>query len=464
MANQPLTYRDFNLEMTDWKDDGTFRVRVVGETPNGRTMRADQAETVVYRQEDFKRPLGKLSNRSATQDELMQLGAKLADLMLPGRVRTMFEESRHALEQKGEGLRLRLSIEPIKLSALPWEYVHVQRTTGEKVPSDFLVLQRDVSITRYENLGSTLKPLTDKDKIRIVVALASPIADETSKLPPLDVTADEKAIRAAIATVQATTQAVEPIVLKPATREALLNAIDGADVFHFAGHGVFDGAELTAAGKFRKKGQIVLETDQNEPDFYPSDQLANSLGNAGVRLVVLGACNSAARDEGGAWTGVAPALVREKVPAVVAMQYPLTDSDASKFMAYVYMRVLGGYSIDEAVFEGRHAVFSQAQEWEKSRDWGVPVLYLLAKDGFLFPLPAETTVGGSAESPIVKVQRKLGTVSGESIGAEIEDVLSGSVTVSEVIDEVKAGGKAVGVKIGTLGGSKRTRFARRDDA
>ncbi len=389
MANQPLTYRDFNLEMTDWKDDGTFRVRVVGETPNGRTMRADQAETVVYRQEDFKRPLGKLSNRSATQDELMQLGAKLADLMLPGRVRTMFEDSLNMLEQKGEGLRLRLSIEPIRLSALPWEYTHVQRAPGEKVPNDFLAWQRHVSITRYENLGSALTRPTGKDKIRIVVALASPHEEPNnpSNFSPLDVKADETAITSAIGELKGKMPAVEAVVLKQATREALLNAISGTDIFHFAGHGVFDGAELAPDGTFRKKGQIVLETMDNKADPYPSDQLARILGDTGVRLVMLGACNSAARDEGGAWTGVAPALVREKIPAVVAMQYPVADTAASKFMTYAYARVLAGYTIDEAVFEGRLAIFSQAQDWAASRDWGAPVLYLRDDDGLLFPLP-----------------------------------------------------------------------------
>ncbi|RME49692.1 MAG: CHAT domain-containing protein [Chloroflexi bacterium] len=441
MAGQPLTYRDFNIEITEFQDDGAFKVRVIGQTPGGE-MRAADAETVTYIPGDFSRLLGKLERRKATQDELFELGKKLAGLLLPGRVGELYNDSLKALAE-GEGLRLRLRIEPLALAALPWEYTYVQRTAGEKVPSDFLALQRRVSITRYETIGPSLRPLEGKDRIRIVAALASPI-DERE----LDLDADRQAIAAAIAELKDKAQDVEAVMLEPATRDALLSAISGADIFHFAGHGVFEGTELTPDGKVRKKGKIILETEDNESDRYDSAQLATNLGNAGVRLVVLGACNSAARDEGGAWTGVAPALVRENIPAVVAMQYKVRDRNAARFMAYLYARVLGGHTIDEAVFEGRQAIFTHAGL--EDRDWGVPVLYLRAADGILFPLP--TAEAGVPDSPVVVVQRRLGTVRGQDIGAKIGEMLSGRLEVRDVIDVVEAGGTSIGVEIDRLGG------------
>src|SRR5262249_49983672 len=160
---------------------------------------------------------------------------------------------------------------------------------------------------------------------------------------------------------------------------AVLDALNGADMFHFAGHGLFEGTELTPDGVLLKRGSVVLETASGDPDYVASDQLAVALGNAGVRLVVLGACNSASRDAHGAWTGVAPALVREKVPAIVAMQYRLADAAALTFIPYLYARIFQGYTLDEAVFEGRQAIFNAAQDWAKERDWGVPALYLRAR-------------------------------------------------------------------------------------
>jgi CHAT domain len=205
-------------------------------------------------------------------------------------------------------------------------------------------------------------------------------------------------------------------------------------------------AGLKDDGRFRKRGQLVLETADNAADFYPSDQLAGVLGNAGVRLVVLGACNSAARDEGGAWTGVAPALVREKVPAVVAMQYPLADKAAARFLPNLYTRVLAGYSLDEAVFEGRQAIFSQARDWAKDYYWGVPVIYLHAKDGFLFPTPTDETdvAGDNVQSPTVRVQQDIKIVEGQVIGAVIEKFLRNNVGIFQNIDAVKPGATVIG--------------------
>lgn len=440
MGAKPLIYRDFNIEMTDLQDDGTFKVRVIGQTPGGE-MRAVDTETAVYTPKEFQRLSGKLERRKATETELIELGEKLADLLLPGRVGELFDESLKALKQE-EGLRLRLRIEPLELAALPWEYTYRQRTSGEKTPNDFLVL-RKVSITRYETIGESLKPIKRKEKLRIVVALANPI-DEAD----LDLEADKRAIAAAITDLNAKTQKIESVMLESATRDDLLQTLDGSDIFHFSGHGVFEGTDLTPEGYMRKKGKIVLETEDNESDRYDSTTLAVNLGNAGVRLVVLGACNSASRDEGGAWTGVAPALIRENIPAVVGMQYKVKDQNAARFIAHLYTLVLSGYTIDEAVAKGRQAVFSHAEL--EDRDWGVPVLYLRAEDGFLFPLPPQEA--DAKESPTVIVQRELGTVRGEDIGAEVDEVLGGRLEVRDKIDVVEEGGKTVGAKIGKLGG------------
>ncbi len=448
MSPQPLVYRDFDVEMADLRPGGRFRVRVLGPTPGGE-MPASAAETPTYRADDFTRLLGKLERRKATKDELIELGEKLAALLLPGRVGRLYEDSLKALP-KGQGLRLRLRVEPLALAALPWEYTFVPRTAGEKVASDFLALRREVSVTRYEALGPSPEPVRDKQHVRIVVALANPLGT-----PSLNVEADKRAILAAVNDLRArepgVAAAVEAVVVEEATRERLLAALPGADIFHFAGHGVFEGTEMTADGPLRKRGKIILETDDNAEDRYASDQLAVNLANAGVRLAVLGACSSAARDEGGAWTGVAPALVRENLPAVLAMHYPVQDLNAARFMAHLYTRLLGGYTIDEAVFEGRQALFSQAGL--ENRDWGLPVLYLRARDGLLFPLAPEGA--GARESPFVLVQRKLGQVLGEVIGAQIDAFLSGRVEVRDAIDVVGPGGKAVGVKIGTLGGTPK---------
>jgi len=441
MTEDPLVYRDFNIEMTDLKEDGTYQVRVIGQTPGGE-MSAAQAETATYNNQSLSGLLTKLDRRRITKDELISLGEQLADLLLPGRVRALFQDSLKALEAS-EALRLRLSISPLALAALPWEYSYLQRTPGEKVENDFLVLQPKISITRYETIGSTLEPLEDREKIQIVVALAAPIDQ-----PELNLDADENAIKTALDALKEKAPNVETAVLEHATRDGLLKSTPGADIFQFGGHGVFEGSELTDDGKLLMKGKILLENEGGDSDPFDSAQLAAILAKAGVRLVLLGACNSAARDEGGAWSGVAPALTRQNIPAVVAMQYKVRDKNAAPFLFYVYMRVLGGYTIDEAVAEARLALYTQSGL--EDRDWGVPVIYLRNQDGVLFPLPKP--VPGKQESPFIRVQRELKTVKGTSIGARIKSMTAGHLEIDEKIDTVEKGGTAIGLDLGVLGG------------
>lgn len=450
MADDPLTYEDFNLEMTNLQEDGTFNVRVIGQTPGGE-MRADQAENASYDADALKLLLRKLEARRLKESEMIELGEGLAEMMLPGRVGELFADSLKVVENAGKGLRVRLRIEPLKLAALPWEYVYQQKTPGEKVGHDFLALRDNVSITRYETTGAPLQPLEGREKLRIVAALASPLDQDI-----LNLEKDKEAIQEAVAQLKSqlgeAQEQVESVVLEQTTRDALLNALDSADIFHFSGHGIFEGTELTAEGTLLKKGRIILETAEAESDRFESGQLATVLRGAGVRLVVLGACESAARDEGGAWTGVAPTLVREEVPAVVAMQFKVLDKNAIHFIAHLYTRVLGGYSVDEAVAHARRAIFVHSDKGAAERDWGVPVLYLRAPDGLLFPLPeAAEGEGAEAELPAVLVQRRLGTVRGVDIGADIADLdaLSGRrVEVRDTIDVVEAGGRTTGVRIG----------------
>jgi hypothetical protein len=441
MPNNALVYRNFDIEITDLADNGSFRVRVPGQTPGGELHPGD-AETAVYLPSDFETLLGKLERRRADPGELIALGKRLAELLLPGRVLRLYQDSMKALNER-EGLRLRLRVTPLKLAALPWELTLVSSSTGgEDVPADFLALQRKVSITRYETIGAPLRPLQGKQSLRLVAALANPIGT-----PELDLEPDKHAILAGTKILQhhAGKDAVELSLLDPATRAGLLAALSNADLFHFAGHGVFE--QELVDGKIQKRGKILLENADHQLDAYDSSELAIVLANSGVRLVVLGACKTAARDDGGAWSGVAPALVRQNVPAIVAMQWSLYDQSAAHFIAQLYTRVLAGHTIDEAVFEGRQAMFNRVKVI--GRDWSAPVLYLRSEDGILFPIPEESRAD---DAPTVVVQRRIGTILGEDIAAEIDNMVSGQVDVSDVIDVIGPGGKSVGVKIRNLGG------------
>jgi hypothetical protein len=137
------------------------------------------------------------------------------------------------------------------------------------------------------------------------------------------------------------------------------------------------------------------------------------------------------------------------------MQFRVKDQNAARLAAYLYLRVLAGYTIDEALFEARQALFTKPVN-DEDPDWGVPVLYLRSADGFLFPSPpvdARTAaVGAVVEPPTVLVQRRLGRVRGEDIGAAIGRILSGRLEIRDQIDVIEEGGRSVGVRLDVLGG------------
>src|SRR5205814_28426 len=142
----------------------------------------------------------------------------------------------------------------------------------------------------------------------------------------------------------------KPVDGKPATLDAMVAALQpGADIFAFAGHGVFDQAN--------QQGQLLLEKPDGTEDRYDGAKLGQLLSSAGVRLAVLGACLTGRRSGRFVWGGVAPVLTSDQIPAVIANQFTIGDKNAGKLAGAIYPLVLGGYTVDEAVFAGRQAVY-----------------------------------------------------------------------------------------------------------
>jgi hypothetical protein len=110
------------------------------------------------------------------------------------------------------------------------------------------------------------------------------------------------------------------------------------------------------------------------------NKIADSLT---LRLIVLNACESAASGDGfDPFAGVATSLVLGGLPAVVAMQSPISDQAAIAFSQAFYQRLAAGDPVDAAVAEGRQAVHSADRD---NFEWATPVLFMRTPDGELYP-------------------------------------------------------------------------------
>ena len=72
--------------------------------------------------------------------------------------------------------------------------------------------------------------------------------------------------------------------------------------------------------------------------------------------------------------------MRQGIPAVIAMQFEISDPAALVFSQSFYQAIADGLPVDVATVEARRAMFAEGNEVE----WATPVLYLRSPDGRVF--------------------------------------------------------------------------------
>jgi hypothetical protein len=157
-------------------------------------------------------------------------------------------------------------------------------------------------------------------------------------------------------------------------------------IFHFVGHGFYqpDWGD----------GVLVMEDRNGLPREVPGEELGGLLSEyEQTRLAVLNACEGARGGVSDPFAGVAQSLVQQGLPAVVAMQFEITDDAAIIFAHELYAAIADGYPLEAALAEARGAIRDEGNITE----WGKPVLYSRAPDGHLFDLSGPERIPGTAD-------------------------------------------------------------------
>src|SRR5512143_1909310 len=146
-----MRYRNLDLEAFGYTKEDTlerFSVRV-GKSPAGEQRLAD-AEPVTLPPE-LRPRLRRLEKRALLLPEMIELGEDLA-VLFPPRARSLLDRSRERLADD-EGLRIRLKLDTYALADIPWEYIYLpspDTPANTRGPDGFLVLDRRISLARYE--------------------------------------------------------------------------------------------------------------------------------------------------------------------------------------------------------------------------------------------------------------------------------------------------------------------------
>ncbi len=251
------------------------------------------------------------------------------------------------------------------MADLPWEYLY------NPALNRFLVLSAETPLVRYLDLPERIRPLAVKPPLRVLVMISSP-----SDHPPLDVEGEWAKLKEALGDLeQRGLVALER--LEEATLAALQRRLRRGEyhIFHFIGHGGFD--------ERAQDGVLLLEGEHGRGRSVSGQDLGTLLHDERtLRLAILNACEGARTSRSDPFVGTAQSLVQQGIPAVIAMQFEITDEAAITLAHEFYAAVADGYPVDAALAEARKAIFAQGNDVE----WGTPVLYMRAPDGRIFDI------------------------------------------------------------------------------
>jgi outer membrane protein assembly factor BamB len=370
-----VEYLDFELEIGQ-SSDGTYPVAVL-RSPAGEvrsTFRlpfdgAELAQQLLAVDMALLRS-GVVRRRTMSRDQgaVEAFGRALCDALLNADIRAVFDVSRIQAAQQGRGLRLKLRIHPPELTVLPWEFLYDQRQ------GEFIGLSRGTPVVRYLELAHMPEPLPVKLPLRVLAMVAAP-----ADLERLDVAAERQRLDASLKHARES-GAIEVTWVEGQTWRDLQRALRGGPwhVFHFIGHGAYDDDQ--------QEGVIALADEAGATSQLPASLLGRILDDHhALRLAVLNSCESARGGSHDVFSSTAATLMKRGIPAVLAMQFEISDGAAIEFMAAFYEAIADGMPIDEAVSEARIAL---TLEHRGTLEWGVPVLHLRAPDGRVFELNA----------------------------------------------------------------------------
>ena len=378
-----MEYLDFDIAVEAGKR-GTYEVSVV-QSPAGEAHgemkfpydRLALQNKIQALQIALLRSGGTRRAASTEDKSVEELGTDLFASLFQGEVGSRLDVSRSIAQGDGKGVRIKLRISAPELAGLPWEYLY------DAARGDYLALGTSTPVIRYLPLAEPIHPLEVAPPLRILAMSAGP-----SDLGQLD--ADRERQRLDMALEKVRQKGLVEVQWVPGeTWEDLQQALwDGPwHIFHFVGHGGFS--------ERLQSGVIYLTGDDGKAHELPAKDLAVLLGDhEPLRLALLNSCETAQGAQTDIFSSTAAALVRRGTPAVVAMQFEITDDAAIQFSRVFYTAIARGMAVDSAVAEARKSVALQVAN---TYEWGTPVLFMRSPNGMLFNLPKSVLAAASAD-------------------------------------------------------------------
>jgi tetratricopeptide (TPR) repeat protein len=294
--------------------------------------------------------------------EMKNFGALLFNEVVSGPMREFYQKCQAQADRERAGMRLRLTLDQ-SVDDLPWEFLCLN--------DDFVALNPRSPVVRYIEGAASSSLVKVEYPLRVLVVIAKP-SDEV----PLDTDAEKESIKAALKPL--TDQGVVHLTFIEGNntwkkmQDALLP--NRTHILHFIGHGAFD--------ENSNEGVLIMADEDGKTELLDSERLrVLVLGRSRLALIVLNSCLGTQGGDAQPFSSVAAGLVKSGIPAVIAMQFEISDEAAREISEIFYTSLSLNMPVDAALTEARRRIFLSNRN---SLEWATPILYMQVPDGQLF--------------------------------------------------------------------------------
>jgi hypothetical protein len=344
-AQTPLRPRNENIAVPVLVDDSRPALRDVGGTLTG----------------------------GSDERMVQEIGSHLFDFIFQRKVLDLYTECYAGRRKLQQPLSIRLHVKHPGLSYVPWE------TLYDKTNRFYVTTSQHTPFARAVDDDDDNSSLGGGRPIRILGMAARAKVLNGITLDLIEVDAEQVAIKKALGELddgQRVKLSWIPSAKARDLNRRFLKGDEGKrwDIFHFIGHGGHDPQ--------RKMGFIVVQEDGGSRGarLY-ADDLKAFLTQPGrtPSLVVLNSCSGAQAEPGSLFSSTAAELIQGGVPAVIAMQFEISDNMGIAFSDAFYTYLADNIPIQAALTHTRAEL--KARHFG---EWISPVLYMRGLNGEIF--------------------------------------------------------------------------------
>lgn len=395
-----MEYLDFDIDIRAEARNRIYRVHILnspaGNAESQIRLPFDTKDLRIFVLSVGRTRVGVRTLESPQMNEVLKFGSQLYQAVFKDQVRICLMRSLDIARTQGNGLRLRFRLDP-KLINIPWEFLY--DTDNRR----FFSHSNQTPIVRFLEISQPIKEFSVEAPLKVLIMIASP-----SDYPKLDVEKEWKNIKVAVQSLE-NLGLIQLTRLENGTRSALQHKLSEQQyhIFHFIGHGIYD--------ENYQEGILLFENNRGQGSKTRGVHLSSLLhDHPSLRLAILNTCEGARTSVADPFAGVAQHLVSQGLPAVIAMQFEITDGAAILLAEQFYGAIVRGHSVDAGLAEARKAIYAD----ENDVEWGTPVLYMRADDGHLFTFSA-------ASNPITL---EKAVVSPSQVDATIDELTNRQVS------------------------------------